>query len=203
MNDPETIFLVDDDLLVRKAVSRLLGYSGFNVVAFASPKEFLEGGEIETGSCLVLDMAMPELTGLEIQKALAARGSDLPIVFLTGRADIPMTVQAMKEGALDFLTKPVHDSELIAAVRAAVEKGRIARQARSKRDEIQTRLASLTPREREVLEHVVSGQLNKQIADDLGTCEQTIKVHRGRVMKKMRVPSVAELTRLMERARVS
>lgn len=200
MKNSETVFLVDDDLLFRKAVSRLLSYSGFKVVAFASPREFLASCDANTGACLVLDMAMPELTGLDIQKALTVRGSDLPIVFLTGRADVPMTVQAMKHGAIDFLTKPVNDSDLIAAVRVAVEKGRIARQARSKLNEIKTRLASLTPREREVLDHVVAGQLNKQIAGDLGTVEYTIKVHRRRVMEKMQVQSVAELVRLAERA---
>jgi FixJ family two-component response regulator len=195
------VYLVDDDALFRRAVSRLLHYAGFQVLAFASPAEFLSACPADADGCVVLDMAMPELTGLDIQQALAARKSSLPIVFLTGRADVPMTVQAMKHGAADFLTKPVNDSDLIAAVRTALEKGRIARQTRAELAEIQARLASLTPREREVLEHVVSGQLNKQIAGDLGTCEDTVKVHRGRVMRKMGVASVAELARIFERAR--
>ncbi len=196
-----TVYLVDDDPHVRKAVSRLLRYSGFDVAAFASPREFLEACDPETGACVVLDMAMPELTGLDIQAELASRGPDLPIVFLTGRADVPMTVRAMKQGAAEFLTKPVNDADLVAAVRNAIAKGGIARKARAALDAIHARLATLTPREREVMEHVVSGQLNKQIADDLGTCEQTIKVHRRRVMEKMQVPSVAELARLVERSR--
>lgn len=196
-----TVYLVDDDPHVRKAVSRLLRYSGFDVAAFASPREFLEACDPETGACVVLDMAMPELTGLDIQAELGSREPDLPIVFLTGRADVPMTVRAMKQGAAEFLTKPVYDADLVAAVRNAIAKGRIARKARAALDAIHARLATLTPREREVMEHVVSGQLNKQIADDLGTCEQTIKVHRRRVMEKMQVPSVAELARLVERSR--
>jgi FixJ family two-component response regulator len=144
-------------------------------------------------------MAMPGLNGLELQQALAARGCALPIIFLTGRADVPMCAQAMKRGAADFLTKPVNDADLLAAIRRALEHDRRARQTRAELDDVRARIASLTPREREVLEHVVSGQLNKQIASDLGTVEKTIKVHRGRVMEKMQVASVAELVRLVER----
>jgi FixJ family two-component response regulator len=142
---------------------------------------------------------MPGLNGLELQQALTAKGSAIPIIFLTGRGDIPMSVQAMKGGAVDFLTKPIHDEDLLKAVHTALEKDRIERQSRAELDEIQERLATLTPREREVLTHVVSGQLNKQIANDLGTVEKTIKVHRARVMEKMKVNSVAELVRLTER----
>ena len=195
-----TVFIVDDDPAVLKSLSRLLRASQFNVVTFGSPQEFLERHDPHTPGCLVLDVAMPGLNGLELQEALRVKGSAIPIIFLTGHGDIPMSVQAMKGGALDFLTKPVHDEDLLKAVVAALEKDRIERQSRAELDDIQERLATLTPREREVLIHVVSGQLNKQIAYALGTVEKTIKVHRARVMEKMKVGSVAELVRLTERA---
>ena len=195
-----TVFIVDDDPAVLKSLSRLLRASQFNVVTFGSPQEFLERYDPHTRGCLVLDVAMPGLNGLELQEALRVKGSAIPIIFLTGHGDIPTSVQAMKGGALDFLTKPVQDKDLLKAVEAALEKDRIERQRRADLDDIQERLATLTPREREVLIHVVSGQLNKQIAYDLGTVEKTIKVHRARVMEKMKVGSVAELVRLTERA---
>jgi FixJ family two-component response regulator len=195
-----TVFIVDDDPAVLKSLSRLLRASQFTVVTFGSPQEFLERHDPHTPGCLVLDVEMPGLNGLELQKALRVKGSAIPIIFLTGHGDIPMSVQAMKGGALDFLIKPVHDKDLLKAVEAALEKDRIERQSRAELDDIQERLATLTPREREVLIHVVSGQLNKQIAYDLGTVEKTIKVHRARVMEKMKVGSVAELVRLTERA---
>jgi FixJ family two-component response regulator len=194
-----TVFIVDDDPAVLKSLARVLRAIQFTVVTFGSPQEFLERHDPHTPGCLVLDVAMPGLNGLELQAALRVRGSAIPIIFLTGHGDIPMSVQAMKGGALDFLTKPVHDKDLLKAVEAALEKDRIERQSRADLDDIQERLATLTPREREVLTHVVSGQLNKQIAYDLGTVEQTIKVHRARVMEKMKVNSVAELVRLTER----
>ena len=195
-----TVFIVDDDPAVLKSLSRLLRANHVNVVTFGSPQEFLERYDPHTSGCLVLDVAMPGLNGLELQEALRVKGSAIPIIFLTGHGDIPMSVQAMKGGALDFLTKPVHDKDLLKAVEAALEKDRIERQSRAELVDIQERLATLTPREREVLIHVVSGQLNKQIAYDLGTVEKTIKVHRARVMEKMKVGSVAELVRLTERA---
>jgi FixJ family two-component response regulator len=198
-----TVFIVDDDPAVLKSLSRLLRAIRFTVVTFGSPQEFLERHDPHTPGCLVLDVAMPGLNGLELQEALTAKGSPIPIIFLTGHGDIPMSVQAMKGGALDFLTKPVHDKDLLKAVEAALEKDRIDRQSRAELDDIQERLATLTPREREVLIHVVSGQLNKQIAYDLGTVEKTIKVHRARVMEKMKVGSVAELVRLTERAGIN
>ena len=193
------VFVVDDDPDVLKGLARLLRSAGLEVAAFSSPHAFLELHDSSAPGCLVLDLAMPGLNGLELQGALKAKGSAIPIVFLTGRGDIPMSVQAMKGGALDFLTKPVNDEDLLKAVHVALEKDRIERQSRAELDEIQQRLATLTPREREVLTHVVSGQLNKQIANDLGTVEKTIKVHRARVMEKMKVNSVAELVRLTER----
>jgi FixJ family two-component response regulator len=147
----------------------------------------------------VLDLAMPALSGLELQRILTKTGSLLPIIFLSGQGDIPKSVQAMKHGASDFLTKPVNDEDLLAAIRGAIEKDRALRREQANLSEIRARLATLTPREREVLEHVVTGKLNKQIAGDLGTVEQTIKVHRARVMEKLKVHSVAELVRLTER----
>jgi FixJ family two-component response regulator len=194
------VFLLDDEASVRRAVSRLLRAEGYDVVPFAMPEEFLAAHDPSAPGCLVLDMAMPGCNGLELQQTLATRGSDLPIIFLTGHADVPMCAEAMKRGAADFLTKPVKDTDLLAAVRNALEQDRQMRATRAEVDEIRARIASLTPREREVLEHLVSGQLNKQIASDLGTVEKTIKVHRGRVMEKMRVASMAELARLVERS---
>lgn len=202
MNDnSQKIFVVDDDPFVLKGLSRVLRSAGLEVVTFSSPREFLEQHDPRAPGCLVLDLAMPGLNGLELQAALTAEGSAIPIIFLTGHGDIPMSVQAMKGGALDFLTKPVHDEDLLKAVRTALEKDRVERQIHAELDDIHERLATLTPREREVLTHVVSGQLNKQIANDLGTVEKTIKVHRARVMEKMKAQSLAELVRMTERAK--
>jgi FixJ family two-component response regulator len=195
-----TVFVVDDDTSVLRSLKRLLVAAGLNVAAFASPREFLERYDPNLAGCLVLDLAMPGLNGLELQQMLAARGSRLPIIFLTGHGDIPTSVQAMKRGAVDFLTKPVDDDELLATIRRAFEKGRALREAHAELAGIEQRLATLTPREREVLRHIISGRLNKQIAADLGTVEKTVKVHRARVMEKMRVRSLAELVRLAERA---
>ena len=194
-----TVFVVDDYAPGRRSISRLLRAAGFAVTAFASAEEFLAQYDPETPGCLVLDLAMPAVSGLELQGMLADRGSLLPIIFLTAHGDIPKSVQAMKRGATDFLTKPVNDEDLLAAVRAAIEKHRALRREQAELSEIRARLATLTPREREVLEYVVAGKLNKQIAGDLGTVEQTVKIHRAHVMQKMRVQSVAELVRLTER----
>src|SRR6266545_2579112 len=194
-----TVFVVDDYAPVRRSIARLLHTAGFLVVAFASAEEFLAQYDPGVWGCLVLDLAMPAVNGLELQRVLAQASSLLPIIFLTGEGDIPKTVQAMRHGASDFLTKPVNDKDLLAAVRVAIAKHRARRQEAAQLSEIRARLATLTPREREVLEHVVKGQLNKQIAGDLGTVEQTVKVHRARVMQKLRLQSVAELVRLTER----
>ena len=194
-----TVFVVDDDAAVRKAVSRLLRSAGIAVAAFASPREFLAQYDPATPGCLVLDIAMPDLNGLQLQTTLGERGSILPIIFLTGQGDVSKSVQAMKHGAFDFLSKPVKDKDLLTAVRAAIERDAVARLEQAKLSEIRARLDTLTPREREVLEHVVSGKLNKQIAVDLGITEATVKMHRARVMAKMKVQSVAELARLTER----
>jgi FixJ family two-component response regulator len=166
---------------------------------FTSPAAFLEAHDPATSGCLLLDLALPGLDGLEVQQALSAANCARPIVFITGRGDIPTTVQAMKGGAVDFLTKPVNDRDLLAAVRNAIEIDRAAREAQVEMDAMKQRLANLTPREREVLVHVVAGRLNKQIAADLGTVEKTIKVHRARIMEKMAVRSLADLVRAAER----
>ncbi len=198
-----TVFVVDDYAPVRSSISRLLRAAGFAVAAFASAEQFLAQYDPHMPGCLILDLAMPTTDGLELQRLLAKTGSVLPIIFLTGEGDIPKSVRAMKQGASDFLTKPVNDEDLLAAVRVAIEKDRALRREQAELSEVRTRLATLTPREREVLEYVVTGKLNKQIADDLGTVEQTVKVHRARVMQKMRVQSVAEMVRLTERCGIS
>jgi FixJ family two-component response regulator len=195
-----TVLVVDDDPSVLKSLMRLLRSIEMDVATFASPHEFLEQCEPDTHGCLVLDYSMPSLNGLELQRELVARDIGLPVIFLTGHGDIPMTVQAMKQGAIDFLTKPVNSQDLIDAIHAAFEKDRMNRQARSELSEIQDKLATLTPREREVLANVVSGRLNKQIAADLGTVEKTIKVHRAHLMTKLKVRTLADLVRLAERA---
>ena len=196
-----TVFVVDDDAAVRKALSRLLRSAGIGVAAFASPTEFLAQYDPATPGCLVLDIAMPGFNGLQLQTALGEKGSILPIIFLTGHGDVSKSVQAMKDGAFDFLTKPVKDGDLLTAIRAAIETGAFVRLEKAQMSEILAYLDTLTPREREVLEHVVSGKLNKQIAGDMGITEATVKMHRAHVMAKMKVQSVAELARLTERCR--
>ena len=197
---PHIVFVADDDASVRRSLARLLKSAGHAVEVFASADEFLQAERREGVGCLVLDVQMPGLNGLELQTALAERGSCLPIIFITGHGDIPMSVRAMKAGAVDFLSKPFSDDVLLKAVDQALARGRQEFETRAEIAEIRSRLATLTPREREVMEHVVTGELNKQIAVDLGTAEKTIKIHRGRVMQKMRVQSVAELVRIAEKA---
>jgi FixJ family two-component response regulator len=194
-----TVFVVDDDPSVLRALTRLFTATGFKARAFASPAAFLEQHDSAAPGCLVLDVALPGLDGLQLQQALTASGCARPIVFITGRGDIPTSVRAMKGGAVDFLTKPVRDEDLLTAVRSAIEADRLAREAQVEMDALKQRLATLTPREREVLVHVVAGRLNKQIAADLGTVEKTIKVHRARIMEKMTVRSLADLVRIAER----
>ena len=194
-----TVFVVDDDEAVRKAVSRLLRSAGIAMAAFASPGEFLAQYDPATPGCLVLDIAMPGFNGLQLQTTLGEKGSSLPIIFLTGHGNVSKSVQAMKHGAFDFLSKPVKDKDLLAVVRAAIETDAFVRREQAKMSEILAHLDTLTPREREVLEHVVAGKLNKQIAGDLSITEATVKMHRARVMVKMKVHSVAELARLAER----
>ena len=205
MNVPSpttTVFLVDDDPSVLRAVSRLVRSAGWNVAAFNSPQEFLEKHPPDAPGCVVLDVAMPGLNGLELQQALARAGHSLPIIFLTGHGDIPMSVRAMKSGAVDFLSKPCRDENLLEAIRQALARDQQAREARAEQQALTARFTRLTPRETEVMFGVVAGKLNKQIADELGTVEKTIKVHRARVMEKLEVKSVAELVRLVEHAGV-
>ena len=199
MNTKGTVYLLDDEPKMVKALTRLLTAEDFTVHGFTSVENFLDGGRSDEPSCLVLDVAMPELSGLDLQQRLAQDGILLPIVFLTGRGDIPMSVQAIKAGAVDFLTKPVQDADLLRAVNAALERAAEQREAITEMASLRQRLANLTPREREVMEHVVAGRLNKQIAAELGIGEHTIKVHRSRVKKKMAVQSVAELVRAAAR----
>lgn len=194
-----TIFVVDDDPAVLKSLGRLLRSAGLRVETCNSPQDFLARHNPALPGCLVLDVAMPGLNGLEVQQALAAIGDERPIVFLTGHGDIPTSVEAMKRGAVDFLTKPVNAVDLLRAIHSAIVKDSVRRLERDEVEEFKQRLATLTPREREVLPYVISGRLNKQIAGELGTAEKTIKVHRARVMEKMKVQSVAELVRLAER----
>lgn len=194
-----TVFLVDDEPGMLKALTRLLKAEGFAVRAFTSAKTFLEAYQPEALSCLVLDVAMPGLNGLELQQRLTRPGVRLPIVFLTGHGDIPMSVQAIKAGATDFLTKPANDADLLRAVRAALQRAAEQRDLMAEAVLLRQRYASLTPREREVMSHVVAGQLNKQVADDLGIGEHTVKVHRARVMEKMGVESFPDLVRAAER----
>jgi FixJ family two-component response regulator len=205
MNTPlpsAAVFLVDDDPSVLRAIGRLVRSAGWNVATFTSAKEFLEKQSPDAPGCLVLDVTMPGLNGLELQQALTRAGNRLPIIFLTGHGDIPMSVRAMKSGAVDFLSKPCPDEELLAAIRQALERDRQFRAERVEAQALAKLLATLTPREYEVMLGVVAGQLNKQIAAALGTVEKTIKVHRARVMQKLGVASVADLVRLTERAGV-
>lgn len=194
-----TVYVLDDEPDMVKALTRLLRAKRFVVRGFTSAQAFLEAFQPQETACLVLDVAMPELNGLELQRRLTYRGFFTPIVFLTGHGDIPMSVRAIKAGATDFLTKPVNAAALVAAVRSALQVAEIRRQRFAETEMWKARLASLTPREREVMEHVVAGQLNKQIAADLGTGEQNIKLHRAHIMQKMRVESLADLVRAAER----
>src|SRR5580692_8174726 len=197
-----TVFIVDDAREVRTGLSRLLAAAGYRVRAFESAASFLQDHDAEAPGCLLLDVCMPGLSGLELQHSLVGSPGARPIVFLTGRGDIQTSVHAMKEGAVDFLTKPVDDVRLFAAVDQALKRDAEQRLERAIRDTIQKRLAMLTPRERQVMAHVIRGRLNKQIAADLGTGEKTVKVHRARVMSKMVARSVAELVQLAARAGV-
>ena len=196
------VYLVDDDPDVLKAVERLLLSADLAVQTFQSPERFLQSLDSARTACLVVDLAMPGLNGLELQEELERRASLLPIVFLTGRGDIATGVRAMKHGAVDFLTKPVEDETLVGVVRDALVKAEALRQARDERAHVDRRLSTLTARERQVLGYVVAGSMNKQIAADLGTAEKTVKFHRGNLMRKMGVRSVAELVKLAQRAGV-
>jgi FixJ family two-component response regulator len=196
------VFLVDDDPSVLAALSRMIRASGYESRGFLSPRDFLREHDPAVPGCVVLDLAMPDVDGLELQQRLTQAGVGRPIIFLSGRADIPASVRAMKAGAIDFLVKPVRRDDLLSAIARAEERDAAARAAADKQKSVNSRLSRLTPRERQVLDHVVLGSLNKQIAATLGTVEKTIKVHRGRMMTKMEVRSVAELVHLVEQAGV-
>lgn len=191
------VFLVDDDASVRRALARLLKSAGHQVQTFASAREFLgTNAGTEEAACLVLDVRMPGLTGIDLQRELQTMNRNVPIVFITGHGDIPMSVKAMKAGAVDFLPKPVNDTDLLRAIERAITRACRDRAERKVIEDIQRRVETLTPREREVIALVASGMPNKRIAFELGTVEKTIKVHRARVMEKMQVGSLAELVRL-------
>jgi FixJ family two-component response regulator len=193
------VFVVDDDESVRQSLKNLVGSVGLRVEAFASAQEFLRSKLMDVPACLVLDVRLPGLSGLDLQKRMTDAGMEIPIIFITGHGDIPMTVQAMKAGAVEFLTKPFRDQDLLDAIQQALERDRIAREQRAEMEELRGRLDSLTPREREVMGLVVAGLLNKQIAGELGTSETTIKIHRHQVMEKMAAGSLAELVRMAHR----
>ena len=198
VTDQPVVFVVDDDAAVLRGIERLLRAHGFNARPFSSPSSFLRAIDPSISGCILLDLSLPEVTGLDVQKHLLAAGNFQPIVFLSGYGTIRASVQAMKAGAIDFIEKPFEESLLLATVERAIERDRAQRARRSESEVYAARLELLTPRERQVLGHVIAGRLNKQIAARLGTAEKTIKVHRARVMDKMSVRSVAELTRVAD-----
>ena len=198
MNPKGTVFLVDDDEGLRTATTRLLTACGFAVKAFQSAEEFLQQFDFDDAGCLLLDLRMPGQSGLELQSTLAKRKVLLPIVFLTGHADVPTSVYAMKQGAVDFLEKPVREEDLVAALERALGVDERLRHERGERERIERRYASLTAREREVFTQIVAGRLNKQTGQLLGIAERTVKLHRSRVFEKMGAPSVADLVRMAE-----
>jgi len=199
MTPSQNVILIDDEADLLKALRRLLKAEGFQVTCHQSAADFLASSRPSGPGCIVLDESMPGMTGMELQRELVAEGSILAIIFLTARGDIPMSVRAMKAGAVDFLTKPVKDKDLISTIHTALKKSLDLQAHKKDRDELRQRLETLTDREREVLQHVVKGLPNKQIASLLGLVEQTIKVHRSRVMTKMRAESLAQLVLLSER----
>jgi FixJ family two-component response regulator len=190
------VYIVEDDDSVRNSLVRLIGVAGHMARGFESGSAFLEGDYCDSAGCLLLDFSLPDMSGLQVQEALNARNSEMPVIFMSGYGDIPLTVQAMRHGAVDFLTKPVGDKALFDAVETALTMEANRRGLRLVADEVRTRLETLTPRERDVLDGVLVGRLNKQIARELGISEKTVKVHRGRLMAKMRVRHVAQLAQL-------
>jgi len=193
------VFVVDDDVSVRESLELLINNEGWQPRTFASAQEFLGSPRAVVPSCLLLDISLPGLNGLELQKRVAAERTDMPIIFITGYGDVPKTVQAMKAGAIEFLTKPFNDEVLLTAIRQALERSRLALVQETEMQELRSHYASLTPREREVMALVVSGLLNKQVGGELGISEITVKAHRGQVMQKMKANSVADLVKMAGR----
>jgi FixJ family two-component response regulator len=193
------VFVVDDDRAVREATRSLIASVGLRVQTYESAQDFLRSPRPDAPACLVLDVRLPGLSGLDLQRELAVGGAQIPIIFITGHADVPMTVQAMKAGAAEFLTKPFRDQQLLDAIQQAIDRDRVERRQKAELAELRRRYESLTPREREVMALVVAGLLNKQAAAELGTSEVTVKVHRAQVMRKMRADSVADLVRMAGR----
>jgi FixJ family two-component response regulator len=193
------VFVVDDDISVRESLELLIGNEGWQPKTFSSAQEFLDSPRAVVPSCLLLDISLPGLNGLDLQKRVAVERADLPIIFITGYGDVPKSVQAMKAGAVEFLTKPFNDEVLLTAIRQALERSRLTLAQDADMQELRNRYASLTPREREVMSLVVSGLLNKQVGGELGISEITVKAHRGQVMQKMKANSVADLVRMAAR----
>ena len=193
------VFVVDDDAPMRESLKNLIRSVGLRVELFSSAQEFLRSKRLDLPSCLVLDVRLPGLSGLDLQKRTTEAGMEIPIIFITGHGDIPMSVRAMKAGAVEFLTKPFRDQDLLDSIQEALERDRKAREERAALQELRSRFASLTPREREVMERVVAGLLNKQIGAELGTSETTVKIHRHQMMEKMGAGSLPELVRMADR----
>jgi FixJ family two-component response regulator len=197
------VFIIDDDRMVREGLQGVIKSVGLRVETFASAQDFLAAKRTDAPACLILDVRMPGLSGLDLQQKLSGSNIEIPIIFITGHGDIPMSVRAMKEGAHEFLTKPVRGQDLLDAVQKAIASDRSVRKERAELSEIRARFDSLTPREKEVLDLVVAGLLNKQIADELGTSELTVKTHRAHVMEKTKADSLAHLVRMSERLKTA
>jgi FixJ family two-component response regulator len=196
--EESTVYIIDDDPLYRSSTERLVRSVGFRVLGFKSAKDFLDSQRLNVPSCLLLDVRMPGISGLDLQQELSEAGVKLPIIFVTGYGDIPMSVQAIKAGAIEFLTKPFRDQVLLDAIAQAIGRDRAARDQRARNADLRRRYESLSPREREVFRGVVAGMLNKQIAAEIATTERTVKFHRGQIMRKMQVRSLAELVRMAD-----